>query len=75
MLLVHMDSDGIPLDLLVLSLVVIPMCLAVLLGTRAFQGMTPLVFRCRRCNRDFLRKPHRRFPDTCPLCRATDWNT
>lgn len=69
-----MDSPGIPLALLVIMLVVVPVCLAVLLGTRVFQRTPPLVFRCRRCNREFLRKPHRRFPAACPLCRARDWN-
>jgi len=69
-----MDSPGLPLDLLVLVLVVIPAGLAVLIGMRAFHGMTPLVFRCRRCEAAFLRKPHRRFPTSCPRCHARDWN-
>ncbi len=69
-----MGSPGIPLDLLVLVVVVMPVAIAVLIGTRAFQGMTPLVFFCRRCNREFLRKPHRSFPAACPRCHARDWN-
>jgi hypothetical protein len=69
-----MDSPGIPLDLLVLVVIVIPVCIAVLIGTRAFQGMTPLVFRCLRCQREFLRKPYRSFPTACPRCHARDWN-
>jgi Zn finger protein HypA/HybF involved in hydrogenase expression len=69
-----MDSTGIPFHLLVLAVVAIPVCLAVLIGMRVFQGMTPLAFRCRRCDREFLRRPHRRFPTACPLCRARDWN-
>jgi hypothetical protein len=71
----RMDGPGIPLDVLVLTIVVIPVCIAVLLGTRAFQGMTPLVFHCRRCNREFLRRPHRSFPTACPLCHARNWNS
>jgi hypothetical protein len=70
-----MDGPGLPLDVLVLVIIVMPVGIAVLIGTRAFQGMTPLVFHCRRCNREFLRKPHRRFAKACPLCRARDWNT
>jgi len=69
-----MDSPGIPLDLLLLVVVVIPAGLAVLISMRAFSGMTRLVFRCRRCNRDFFRKPHLRFPVACPRCHARDWN-
>jgi Zn finger protein HypA/HybF involved in hydrogenase expression len=70
-----MDSPGIPLDILVLMVVVIPVCLAVLISMRAFHGMTPLVFRCRQCGREFLRKPHHSFPTKCPLCHARNWNT
>jgi len=70
-----MDSAGIPLDILVLIIIVMPVCIAVLIGTRTFQGMTPLVFRCSRCHREFLRKPYRRFPTACPLCHARNWNT
>jgi len=69
-----MDSPGIPLGLLWLVVVVMPVCLAVLISMRAFYGMTPLVFRCRRCNREFFRKPHLRFPTACPRCHARDWN-
>jgi hypothetical protein len=74
MLGARMDAPGLPLDLLVLVVVVIPTCLAVLLGMRAFRGMTPLAFHCRRCQQHFFRKPHRRFPTACPRCRARDWN-
>jgi len=71
----HMDSAGFPIDLLVLVVIVIPTCIAVLIGTRVFQGMTPLVFRCGRCHREFRRPPYRRFPTACPLCHARDWNS
>ncbi|MBA3397269.1 MAG: hypothetical protein H0T89_31875 [Deltaproteobacteria bacterium] len=70
-----MDSRGIPLDVLVLVIIVMPMFVAVFFGLFAFKNMTPLVFRCRRCARDFTRKPWRRFPMSCPLCRARDWNS
>jgi Zn finger protein HypA/HybF involved in hydrogenase expression len=63
-----------PFHVFLLAVVVIPVCIAVLLGTRAFQGMTPLVFRCRRCNGEFRRRPHRRFPVACPRCRSRHWN-
>jgi Zn finger protein HypA/HybF involved in hydrogenase expression len=69
-----MDSPGLPFGLLLIAMVGIPVCLAVLIGTRAFHSMVPLVFRCRRCDRDFLRKAHRRFPTACPRCHARNWN-
>jgi hypothetical protein len=69
-----MDAAGIPFGLLILVVLVLPVCLAVLIGTRAFQGMEPLVFRCRRCNGEFLGRAYRRFPTVCPLCHAHDWN-
>jgi hypothetical protein len=41
---------------------------------RAFHHVTPLVFHCRRCDREFLRKAYARFPSTCPHCHSRDWN-
>jgi len=69
-----MDAPGIPLDLLVLVMIVIPVGIAVLVGTRAFQSMAPLVFHCRRCNGEFFGKPYRSFPSACRRCGARDWN-
>jgi len=69
-----MDSPGIPLDLLVLVIIVMPACVAVFFGMFAFRNMTPLVFRCRRCAREFTRKPWLRFPRSCSRCGARDWN-
>lgn len=69
-----MDSPGIPLDLLILVMIGIPACVAVFFGLFAFRNMTPLVFKCRRCDHEFTRKPWRDFPTSCPGCRARDWN-
>lgn len=68
------DAPGFSPFLLLLALVVVPAGLAVLLGLVAQRGETPLVFRCLRCGRRFLRKPHLRFPTACGLCRSRDWN-
>ena len=65
---------GVPYGLLAVMLIVVPLFLAVFLGLFAFSRMTPLVFRCRRCDREFRRAPHLAFPDLCPHCRARDWN-
>jgi Zn finger protein HypA/HybF involved in hydrogenase expression len=60
--------------LVVVVMVSIPIVVSAFLGAMTFRRMTPLVFRCRRCNRDFQRAAHRAFPAACPLCRARDWN-
>jgi hypothetical protein len=67
------DPFGIPWQIIVV-LALIPIGVSALLGIAAFRHMTPLVFRCRRCQRDFTRAPHRGFPTACPHCRAQDWN-
>lgn len=69
-----LDQPGIPLGVLILILIVIPCTIGVLLGTLAFKGMTPHVFHCRRCDRDFQRKAWRGFPRACEHCGARDWN-
>ena len=69
-----MDKPGLPIDLVILVIVVMPCCLAVFFGLFAFRGMTPLVFRCLRCGGEFRRKPWQRFAERCPLCRASRWN-
>jgi hypothetical protein len=58
----------------VVVLFLVPCGVAAFAGAIAFRRMTPLIFRCRRCDRDFRRAPHRRFPAACPLCGARDWN-
>ena len=58
----------------VLLLLLCPVGVVLALGALAFRRLTPLVFHCRRCDRDFLRPPHRRFPTACPRCGAHDWN-
>jgi Zn finger protein HypA/HybF involved in hydrogenase expression len=67
------DPFGIPW-LVIVALALIPVAGSALFGIAAFRGMTPLVFRCRRCQRDFTQPAHRAFPTTCPHCRAQDWN-
>ncbi len=69
-----MDGPSIPLDILVLVIIVMPVCVVVLFGTFTFRRMTPLAFHCRRCDGDFTRKAHLRFPTICPRCHAADWN-
>jgi rubrerythrin len=59
----------------VVALVLIPVGAIGFLGALAFRRMTSLVYRCRRCQREFYRAAHRPFPARCPLCRAHDWNT
>ena len=59
----------------VVVLFLLPVCIAVFLGVMAFRRMTPLVYRCRRCDRDFCRAAHRKFPTACPRCQARDWNS
>jgi rRNA maturation endonuclease Nob1 len=55
-------------------LFVIPIGVAAFAGWLTFRRMTPLVFRCQRCERDFEQAAHRRFPRVCPRCGARDWN-
>jgi Zn finger protein HypA/HybF involved in hydrogenase expression len=59
---------------LVLTIFVIPLAVVALVGMMAFRRVTPLVYHCRRCQRDFQRAAHRAFPTACPRCRARDWN-
>ena len=67
------DPFGIPW-LLIVVFALIPIAGLALLGLATFRRMTPLVFHCRRCQRDFTQPPHRPFPTACPHCRAQDWN-
>lgn len=39
-----------------------------------FRKITPLVFQCRRCGKQFHQPPHRDFPRVCPRCGAGDWS-
>jgi hypothetical protein len=61
--------------LVVVALALIPVVVSAFLGVMTFRRMTPLVFKCRRCNREFHRAAHRMFPAACPLCHARDWNS
>lgn len=58
----------------VVALLLLPVGVVLALGALTFRRMTPLVFRCRRCDREFRRPAHRRFPAACPRCGAQDWN-
>jgi rRNA maturation endonuclease Nob1 len=69
-----MSSPGLPLGWLLLVLLALPVGVAIFFGAMAFRNATPLVFRCGACERTFGRKPHRRFPEACPLCGSADWN-
>ena len=57
-----------------LILIGVPLALAFVLGWIEFRRLTPLVFWCRRCQREFRQPPHHAFPSACPLCRSRDWN-
>ncbi|HEY1812489.1 MAG TPA: hypothetical protein VGG74_09100 [Kofleriaceae bacterium] len=58
----------------VVALLAIPFAVAALFGSRVFATIAPLAFRCTRCDREFRRQPHRRFPRSCPHCGAHDWS-
>jgi hypothetical protein len=60
--------------LIVIALFLLPIVVAGLVGLVAFRRMVPMVYRCRRCDREFLQAPHRPFPAACPHCHATDWS-
>jgi len=61
--------------LVVIALCLIPVIVSLFAGAMTFRRLTPLVFRCQRCDREFRRPAHRRFPDSCPLCHARDWSS
>ena len=58
----------------VIVLFLLPIGVAGFVGAIAFRRMTPLIFRCGRCARDFEQAAQRRFPAVCPRCGARDWN-
>ena len=68
------DPFALPAGTLVVMLLVVPLLICLLLGLFAFGRVTPLVFRCRRCDRTFRQPPHRAFPRACPHCGDADWN-
>lgn len=67
------DPTEVPLAIPI-ALFAVPFVLAIAFGALAFRGMTRLVYRCRRCGRDFTRPSHHRFPTACTRCHARDWN-
>jgi hypothetical protein len=67
-------TTSLPTALVVVVTVVMPLSVALFFGLFAFKGIAPLVYRCRRCGRDFLRSPLRKFPTACRRCGAHDWN-
>ena len=69
-----MDAPGIPYGILVLVIIVMPVCVAVVLGLFLLKQVDLLAFHCRRCKTEFRRKAHLPFPHACPRCHALDWN-
>lgn len=61
--------------LVAIAMLLIPVGVAAFLAFATFRRMTPLVYCCRRCHREFRRAPYRRFPAACPHCRARDWSS
>jgi hypothetical protein len=64
---------GVP-SWIVVVLIGIPIVVVLSFTALSFRNMTPLAFRCVRCDREFRRKPWKRFPARCPTCHADDWN-
>lgn len=58
----------------VVILFLLPVGVMLFFGALTFRRMAPLIFRCRRCDRDFQQAAYRRFPAACPRCGARDWN-
>jgi len=69
-----MEEPGIPYDILVLVIIVMPVCVTVLLTLFLRKSVETFAYHCLRCNGDFRRKAHRPFPAACPHCHARDWN-
>ncbi len=69
-----MDEPGIPIAVALVIFLAIPSVVVFVLGFNTFRDMTPLVFRCARCGREFRRRPWKGFPARCPACKASDWN-
>ena len=69
-----MEEPGIPYDILVLVIIVMPLTVTFLLTLFTRKHVTLFAYHCRRCDADFRRKAHLRFPDACPRCHARDWN-
>jgi hypothetical protein len=68
------NNRGIPLDLLILVLFVMPISVGVFFGALSFRHIGLDVFHCNRCGGEFRRKAWRRFPSACAQCGARDWN-
>jgi hypothetical protein len=70
------DPTAVP-TLIVVTVIAIPVVVVVFLGVVAGRKLSdePLSYRCLRCDREFRRRPHKRFPDACPLCHARDWSS
>ena len=69
-----MDAPGIPYDILVLVIIVMPVSVAILLGLFLRKDVELFEYHCLRCEQPFRRKAHLPFPAACPLCHARDWN-
>jgi hypothetical protein len=69
-----MEEPGIPYDILVLVIIVMPLTVTFLLTLFLRKNVVNFAYHCSRCDALFRRKAHLRFPDVCPRCHARDWN-
>jgi len=69
-----MEEPGIPYDILVLVIIVMPVTVTFLLTLFLHKSVENFAYHCRRCDADFRRKAHLPFPTACPRCHARDWN-
>lgn len=69
-----MDRPGIPLYLFFLVFIAIPCSFAILFGWLTYATITPLTFRCRRCDHEFRQSARKPFPSRCPSCGAVEWS-
>ncbi len=68
-------QDGTETGIVLLVLIGGPLVIAVFFGWVQYRTLTPLVFRCRRCAREFRQPPHHAFPRACPRCGSQTWNS
>ena len=63
-------------DWVVALLVVgLPAAVAVFFGRAALRPMPPMLYHCLRCDHTFRDHAHRGYPDRCPRCGSSGWNT
>ena len=61
----------------VVALLVIglPVAVAVFFGRAALRPVAPMLYRCLRCDHAFRDHAHHGYPERCPRCGSTAWNT